>query len=127
MPKLFESAAPFECVVVTNTGDRTATVLVRGEIDIATIDELRACIDKARRSMPQAIELDLRGVTFMGCSAISLLTEEIPRATRAGALVVIETTPMIDRLLQLIGRDDAVTARILAPIRSAAERQPEAA
>lgn len=100
--------------VVTNTADQIATVLVRGEIDIATIDELRACIDKARRSMPEAIDLDLRGVTFMGCSGINLLMEEIPKATRSGARIVIGKAPAIDRLLQLIRGDDSATARFLA-------------
>lgn len=126
MPKVFEAAAPFGCVV-TRTGIQTVTVVVGGEIDIATIDEFRAGIVKARGSMPEAIDLDLRGVTFMGCSAMSLLADEVPKATRAGARVAIESTPMIDRLLRLIGDDGVVIARILAPIRSAVGLQPEAA
>jgi anti-sigma B factor antagonist len=56
----------------TTNDDGTATVTVVGEIDLATAPEFRRALDAAA-STHSAIEVDLRGVTYLDSTGVDAL------------------------------------------------------
>jgi anti-sigma B factor antagonist len=83
-------------VEVHDDGGR-ATVLVRGEIDIATTPE----VDAAIAQITQAdIVLDLSDVTFMGSSGLATLLRASKRAEELGGTLVLRapSRPVCDLL-----------------------------
>jgi anti-sigma B factor antagonist len=72
-------------VEVRDDGAR-ATVLVRGEIDIATTPEVDAAIAEITRP---DIVLDLSDVTFMGSSGLASLLRAAKRAAELGGTLVL--------------------------------------
>src|SRR4051812_2729496 len=69
-----------------------------GEIDLATVDELRAAVELARATAGLVI-LDLRGVTFIDSAGIRLVVE----AAREGELLVVRGGPEVTRVFDLVG------------------------
>lgn len=75
-------------------------VHVEGEIDLATIDELRAAISSARGD----VTLDLADVSFLDSSALALLVEQNHAISERGnRFVISDPHPVVSRLLQLAG------------------------
>jgi anti-anti-sigma factor len=110
-PRLFDR---FRCVATTSAM-RNATIHVHGEVDISTVGEIADVLAAVRRSSPRTILLDLRSVTFFGASGINLLAEELPRCASIGAHVELETTPSIDRVLELARSCDCFAAWRVVP------------
>ena len=54
------------------TADGSATLAVTGEIDLATAPDFRRALDAAARTHP-AIEIDLRGVTYLDSAGVDAL------------------------------------------------------
>jgi anti-anti-sigma factor len=57
-------------VVRTEVADGVATVIVRGEIDLATVADLREGLDKAVAARPGRLVVDLGAATFIDCLGI---------------------------------------------------------
>lgn len=83
--------------------DGTAVVAVRGEIDMATANELRAALRTAVR-VSARVELDLRETTFMDSIGLSVLVAA-HRQLEDGqdAIVVREAPPHIRKVLEVSG------------------------
>jgi len=70
---------------VTVQPDRARpTLVVDGELDLGSISLLAQHIDSQIESEPEALTLDLGGITFMDSSALRLLIELNERAERDG-------------------------------------------
>lgn len=69
-------------------------VEARGEIDLATIDALKAELQQ-RSTLP--VVLDLNGVEFMDSSGINLLV------ATAGQVTVGRASPAVERLIRICG------------------------
>lgn len=73
-----------------------------GELDLATVAQLRAQIGELRETGFEHLVLDLRELTFMDSRGVSLILDEDRPARRNGYdLVIINATPAIKRVLQL--------------------------
>jgi anti-sigma B factor antagonist len=59
--------------------DGVALVTVRGEIDVASSQELRTCLHELCASDSTAVAVDLREVTFLDSSALGVLVGALRR------------------------------------------------
>lgn len=88
--------------------DRDRVVLVvSGEIDLATIDDLDAAVRELRAVDWPEIVLDLRGVELIGSTGLAWLmsTTRIARA-QGWTLSLVDGSPIFSRLLELTGMRD---------------------
>lgn len=58
------------------------TLLVEGELDIATSDSLQAEIDRCLEGRPKVVAIDMSGVTFLGSAGATTALEAWYRATK---------------------------------------------
>lgn len=85
-----------------------AVVTPRGEIDLVTIDEVRARVDEARQQA-NLVYLDLREVTFIDSAGIRLVVEGArDLAAQGGELIVVRGTAVVSRVFYLVGLDGRV-------------------
>jgi anti-sigma B factor antagonist len=80
----------------------TAVLRVAGEIDLLTVEQLRAALDQALAGTRRSVVVDVQGVSFVDCAGIGLLVDAQWRARRRGV-----------RLRILPGRAVARTAALL--------------
>jgi anti-sigma B factor antagonist len=85
--------------------DATTTVLVTGELDIATTGQMHAFVEYVLGEPGiTRIILDMRGVTFIVAAGIGLLAElRNTAALRGTELLLGEVSPVVTRLLALVG------------------------
>lgn len=89
----------------TNTG--AVVLTVQGEIDIATVDRLRARLDDACEG---DVTVDLRRVNFLDCLGLRLLLEQHERSARRGLRVDFVQGPLpVRRLFELTGTLDRLS------------------
>jgi anti-sigma B factor antagonist len=89
--------------------DGTAAVEIRGEIDVATADQLRATlIDTATNLRPVRIVVDMLHVTFVDSTGIGALAAGQNAARLVGVgFSVSNPTPFVRRQLRVMGLSDA--------------------
>jgi anti-sigma B factor antagonist len=73
-----------EIVTSLDVADGTATVLLRGEIDILTVEQLRVVLGEAVARRPQRIVVDMTGVAFIDSTGLGALISGFQRARDAG-------------------------------------------
>lgn len=93
--------------------DVPPTVVVRGEVDLATVDRFATALDTAiTAGRGSSIQLDLRDTTFLGSVGLSALLDAHHRLGRlAEAIVVRDPTPAVRRLFDLAGVEHLFTLR----------------
>jgi anti-sigma B factor antagonist len=81
----------------------TVVLTVQGEVDMATVDGLRARLtDACERGA--AVTVDLRRVSFLDCTGLRLLLEQAELSARSGCeLELIPGPPCVQRLFELTG------------------------
>ena len=87
---------------------RGAIVVVApaGEIDVATVDGVRARLREGEEGAGTVV-LDLRRVTFMDTSGLQLVFEQQQRAAQgAYEFVVVRGSPRLQRLFEIAGFGD---------------------
>jgi anti-anti-sigma factor len=84
---------------------RTVRVAVVGEIDLSNSDVLRVRLLNVLSALhPDRIEVDLAGVTFLGCSGLTVLVALGQAAARTGCrLWITNPQPIVRRVLDLTG------------------------
>ena len=97
---------PFRCHA-TREGTRV-TIVVEGELDIATAAELRDAIRHAYASAIQTLELDLRPLTFIDANGVRLLLGARAEADENGVVLVVRLGPTARRILDLMSVRDPV-------------------
>ena len=92
----------------------TARLAVAGEIDLSNSDLLHVRLLNVLSTLhPQHIEVDLAEVTFLDCSALTVLVVLGQAAARTGCrLRITNPQPVVRRVLDLTGLLDAVTASL---------------
>jgi anti-sigma B factor antagonist len=79
-------------------------VVVGGEIDLATVDDLTAAVAELREDGWDDIVLDLRGVEFLDSTGLGWLYWTAREARDSGwALSLVDGSPAVSRLLRLTG------------------------
>jgi anti-sigma B factor antagonist len=73
-----------------------------GELDIATVDKLRAEVDRLRESGFAKLVLDLRGVRFLDSTGLRLVLE-LDQAARADSqeLLLIRGSDVVQRIFEV--------------------------
>jgi anti-anti-sigma factor len=86
-----------------------AVLTVRGEVDLGTAAELAAYLDEAIDHGHRFVVLDLAGLEFMDGSGLRVIATRAERLTLSGgALTVRSPSPMVRRLLDIVGLSDQV-------------------
>ncbi|MGW7072351.1 STAS domain-containing protein [Streptomyces sp. NPDC054855] len=80
------------------------SVIMRGELDLDTCQQLRPDLLGALSRSAQGIDLHLREVTFCDCSGTNLMLDLRRLALRDGKTVsVLSSSPATDRVFELTG------------------------
>ena len=86
----------------------SVTIVVTGELDIASVAGLDAQIRKAERQAPQVV-VDLRRLIFIDSSGLHLLTSADDRIRAAGGRLTLVRGPRpIDRVFEVLGLNDVL-------------------
>jgi anti-anti-sigma factor len=96
---------------ITRAGD-LVRVTVAGEVDISVTERLREALAGvlAAAVQPTRVEVNLAALDFIDSSGLGVLIGARKDARSAGiTLVVIEPSPMVVRVLQVLGVFDALT------------------
>jgi anti-anti-sigma factor len=103
-------------------GDNEVVVAVRGEIDLATVDELWGVIEAALPAAPPLV-IDLSETGFLGSSGLAVLMRAYRAlGERPGAVVVRSPAPMALRVMQVTGLDRLVPIDRPPPMAAGAGR-----
>ena len=105
MPVQWSPNRPISKCAITDTGD-TTTVVVVGEIDLATSTRLNRELDTVldRVPPPVLLRIDLGGVGFMDTTGVAILLKARRRCLEVGCRFnVIATSPTIARLFEITG------------------------
>ncbi len=94
-------------VVVRREG-AALVVAPEGELDMATVDSLRASLDDLGDA--RSLVLDLRGLDFLDTSGLQLVFEQQRRAEREGfSFVLVRGQRHVQRLFDIAGMNDRLT------------------
>ncbi|TDE34452.1 STAS domain-containing protein [Actinomadura sp. 6K520] len=81
-----------------------AVVRLRGDLDIASSEDLRVYLDAARREHGERLVLDLAGLEFMDSGGLSVIVSCYKAVTAAGgSLTIAAPPPLIRRTLAITG------------------------
>lgn len=83
---------------------RTATVALHGEIDVLTVDQLRAALAEALALHPHDLVVELGELTFIDSTGLGALIAGFQRARNAGVRFrLAHPTPAVRQILVLSG------------------------
>ncbi len=94
----------------TKIEGKTMVITVFGEIDHHTAKDIRTKVDAAIMSArPEAIALDLSGISFMDSSGLGLIMGRYALASEIGAeICVLKPTDAVARIILMAGLDKIV-------------------
>jgi anti-sigma B factor antagonist len=93
-----------EIVTSLDHDERTATVALRGEIDVLTVDQVRATLAEALALHPHDLVVDLSELTFIDSTGLGALIGGFQRARDAGIRFrLARPTPPVRQILVLSG------------------------
>ncbi len=84
----------------------TPRLVVSGELDLASAEELEANLKQLESSEPEVLMLDLRELEFMDSTGLRTVIAADARAKeRGGRLVVVRASEEVDRVFRLTRMD----------------------
>ena len=83
----------------------TATVVIRGELDLVTMPVLEEQLRLAVRNSPERLILDMTGTDFMDCGSARLIGRTRSALPAGGQLVIRHPSRGVRRILELTGLD----------------------
>lgn len=90
-------------------GDQTrATLVLTGEIDVATAPALRHVTENLPLQELQRLTVDLRDVAFMDSTGVGFLIAVRKEMLPGSELLVVNPQPMVARVLRMTGVDEIV-------------------
>lgn len=92
----------------TRLGD-TAVLDLRGEIDLATGDDLTAQLNRALAGLPGVLVVDLTAVDFLGSAGLSALIAAHDDAGRQGTAIRMVCNRTTRRTIELTGLNEQFT------------------
>ncbi|TDD32060.1 anti-sigma factor antagonist [Actinomadura sp. KC06] len=96
-------------VTIRPRGGR-AVVRLRGELDIASADDLRRHLNDARREHGEDLVLDLADLEFMDSGGLSVIVACYKATSAAGgSLVLAAPRPIVRRALEITGLHRRIT------------------
>jgi anti-sigma B factor antagonist len=100
-PDQTRSDLPVPFAIGVRTADDRAFVIPRGELDMASTDQVAERIDALVRDGYEAVVLDLRELTFMDSAGVRLVVQQTRSPDRQVSL--IDGTEPVARLFDLTG------------------------
>lgn len=92
-----------DLTITTSVEGDTSVVVVAGEVDASSVDELRSAVVDALSARP-AIVIDLAGVTFMDSSGLGVLTNALNQVDEQGGKLSLRSpSSSVTRLLEITG------------------------
>ena len=92
------------------------TLVVRGELDLATADDLRRELHAVVAESHSPAYVDLSGVTFFDSSSIAVLIDAHHLATdHASGMVIVSPSPACRRVFDILGLEDVLDIRDVSP------------
>jgi stage II sporulation protein AA (anti-sigma F factor antagonist) len=109
-PSPYDRAIPDpEFSVSVSTENSTDFVAVTGDVDLATVDVLRAQLTGAIERA-QKVVLDLREVAFMDTQGLAAVIEAEQASSASGtSFVVVRAPATVHRLFEMIGLSERLT------------------
>jgi anti-anti-sigma factor len=93
-------------VVETEHTGRCARLALHGELDLSTVGVLEGELRAVWSRDVRRVEMDLRGLTFIGSAGVAAMLEANARAREAGcALTLVRGPERIHRIFELTGID----------------------
>jgi anti-sigma B factor antagonist len=112
-PRAVEVAGLQPFAVEVQSRDDVAIVQSRGELDLVSVETLRAALDGIKSAA--RLVLDLRGLSFIDSTGLHLLVALHQRAQRDGfQLTLLAPAAPLDKAIQLCGLDKALP--FVAPV-----------
>ena len=97
--------------VSTSRRKRGITIVVQGELDIATAPRLDAALLEAERARPRTLLLDLAGLAFMDSTGLRSMLAAHRRAVGEGRKLRLRNLrPEVARVLEMTGADRILTS-----------------
>ena len=82
-----------------------ATVTVRGELDLATVPLLSACLTGVVAQQPRQLTVDLASLAFIDCAGLAPILRARGALPPGRPLILRSPTPAAHLLLRLTGLD----------------------
>jgi len=99
---LSATSRSFVAFSVTREDDAgTVRVVVTGEVDVATADAVEQAVQGVSAAGPDAILLDLSGVTFIDSTGLRILLTLARTSRENGNRLAMITSPPVDRVIDL--------------------------
>jgi anti-sigma B factor antagonist len=95
----------------SNMNGDVATVVVRGEVDVASAPRLRDLLHGLVEADARCIVLDCRGLEFLDSSGIGLLVATRKRMGDGGELVLDSPPAHVRKVLELTGVAEELVLR----------------
>jgi anti-sigma B factor antagonist len=93
--------------VDTRQGDGTARVLLRGELDLSTVDKVEDALRRVEQDEPPVVVLDLSALTFLDSTGLRTIVTADQRARRGDRrLVVVKGPETVHRVFTITRLDE---------------------
>jgi anti-anti-sigma factor len=92
-------------LVQTDVADGTATITVFGEVDIATVPDLRAGLAKAIATNPGRLVVDLGATRFIDCSGVRAIAQACRDAAPDCEIILRSPNPLARKVIELTQMD----------------------
>jgi anti-sigma B factor antagonist len=102
-------------VTVTDQGT-TRTITVAGEIDLTSIEAVRAPLSAALSDHIETVVLDLEQTTFIDSSGVALMVATLKRTQSGVVRFVVLPSPSVTRVFDLSGLADALRSVASTPL-----------
>jgi anti-anti-sigma factor len=103
MDELEAENTPSVTFEVTTPEPGKAVISIGGELDIASIDELRAAVEPVLASKPKHLTVDVRELRFADSSGIALWVQW---ASSVESFELREASPLLRRVISSMGLDE---------------------
>ena len=105
-----EPASSILIVVPVRTGEH-AVVVLAGDIDISTTEQVRVAAEQCLRERPQRLSIDVSGLQFCDCSGVRVLRGVLEKADAAGVeFRIVAPNAWIRRVFALADAEDLLSA-----------------
>ena len=95
--------------VETRPGDGLIQVVLRGELDLSTVEKVESEIDAAQTGEEKVLVLDLSGLTFLDSTGLRLMVTADQRAQKAGRrLVIVKGPETVQRVFSITKLDETL-------------------
>jgi anti-sigma B factor antagonist len=95
--------------VETRQGEDLAHVVLRGELDLSTVDKVEKALAVLHEGDDEVLVLDLSGLTFLDSTGLRLMVTADQRAQKEGRrLVIVKGPDTVQRVFSITKLDETL-------------------